>query len=229
MRHEKLLGGCSFGRVVVGLTGLLCASSAVGADTPRPATYTKDIAPIFQAHCTQCHHPNTGAPMSLTSYEEVRPWARAIRQRVAAREMPPWHLDKTVGIRTYKNDISLNDEQIATVLRWVDAGAPRGNPADMPAAQSFGPEDVWHIGKPDLVVKMSKVHKMYAKGPDWWIDYFADTGLKEDRWIKAMEVRPGTRRIVHHVVTYAIEPDAPPGTPETGVLLHEYAVGKYRS
>jgi hypothetical protein len=97
----------------------------------------------------------------------------------------------------------------------------------MPAAQTFGPEDVWHIGKPDMIVKMDKVHQMYPKGPDWWIDYFADTNLKEDRWIKAMEVRPGNRRIVHHVVTYAIEPDAPAGTPETGVQLHEYAVGKY--
>ncbi len=81
----------------------------------------------------------------------------------------------------------------------------------------FAPEDVWHIGKPDLVVKMDKPHTMYAKGPDWWIDYFADTGLTEDRWIKAMEVRPGNRRIVHHTVVYAIEPDAPAGTPETGV------------
>jgi hypothetical protein len=112
-------------------------------------------------------------------------------------------------------------------VKWVDAGAPGGNMADMPAPQTFGPEDVWHIGKPDLIVKMDKTHKMYRQGPDWWIDYFGDTGLKEDRWIKAMEVRPGNRRIVHHVVTYAIEPDAPPGTPETGVQLHEYAVGKY--
>lgn len=226
-REAVLQGGRSGALGVATLVGLLSPVAARAAETPKAVSYTKDIAPIFQAHCTQCHHPNTGAPMSLTSYEEVRPWARAIRQRVAAREMPPWHLDKTVGIRKYKNDISLNDEQIATVLRWVDAGAPRGNPADMPAAQKFGPEDVWHIGKPDLIVKMDKVHKMYRKGPDWWIDYFADSGLKEDRWIKAMEVRPGNRRIVHHVVAYVIEPDAPAGTPETGIQLHEYAVGKY--
>jgi hypothetical protein len=165
--------------------------------------------------------------MALTTYDEVRPWARSIRQRVASREMPPWHLDKTVGIRKYKNDLSLSDEEIATVVKWVDAGAPGGNMADLPPPQRFGAEDVWHIGKPDLVVKMDQVHKMYSKGPDWWIDYFADSGLKEDRWIKAMEIRPGNRRIVHHAVMYAIEPDAPAGTPETGVQLHEYAVGKY--
>jgi hypothetical protein len=210
--------------VTVTVTG---ARATTSSNAPAQPTYAKHIAPIFQAKCTQCHHAGTGAPMSLTTYEEVRPWARSIRQRVASREMPPWHLDKTVGIRQYKNDMSLSDEEMATVLKWVDAGAPGGNMADMPAAQTFGPEDVWHIGKPDMIVKMDKVHQMYPKGPDWWIDYFADTNLKEDRWIKAMEVRPGNRRIVHHVVTYAIEPDAPAGTPETGVQLHEYAVGKY--
>jgi len=192
-----------------------------------PVTYARDVSRIFQAKCTQCHHPGTGAPMSLTTYEEVRPWARSIRTRVASHEMPPWHLDKTVGIKKYKNDLSLNENDIATITRWVDADAPRGNVTDLPAPQTFAPEDAWHIGKPDLVVKMDKTHTMYTKGPDWWIDYFADTGLKEDRWIKAMEVRPGNRRIVHHTVVYAIEPDAPAGTPESGVMLHEYAVGKY--
>jgi hypothetical protein len=192
-------------------------------------TFTKDIAPIFQAKCTQCHHAGTAAPMPLTTFDEVRPWARSIRTRVAAREMPPWHLDKTVGIRKYKNDISLSDPQIATILKWVDGGAPMGNPTDMPAAQKFGPEDVWHIGKPDLIVKMDKVHTMYAKGPDWWIDYFADVNIPEDRYIKAMEIKPGNRRIVHHVVMNVMEPDAPAGSfeAERGVNLHEYAVGKY--
>ena len=212
------------------LVAALLLPAAIAADTPAPGapvTYAKDIAPIFQAHCTQCHHDGTGTPMSLTTYENVRPWAKSIRLRVAAREMPPWHLDKTVGIRKYKNDISLNDDQIVTITRWVDAGAPQGNPADMPRPQTFGPEDVWHIGKPDLIVRMDHVHTMYKEGPDWWIDYFANVPLTEDRWIKAMEVRPGNRRIVHHVVTYAIEPDAAPGTPESGVQLFESAVGKY--
>jgi mono/diheme cytochrome c family protein len=206
------------------VVALLLPVAAHAADAP---TYTKDVARIFQAHCTQCHHDGAGTPMSLTTYENVRPWAKSIRQRVAAREMPPWHLDKTVGIRKYKNDISLSDDQIATITSWVDGGAVMGNPADMPPLQTFAPEDVWHIGKPDVIVKMDRVHTMYAQGPDWWIDYFANVPITEDRWIKAMEVRPGNRRIVHHVVTYAIEPDAPPGTPESGVQLFESAVGKY--
>ena len=209
------------------LSTLAIAGAAQAADTPQQVTFSKDVAPIFQARCQNCHHAGAGAPMPLITYEDVRPWARSIKTRVQNREMPPWHLDKTVGIRKYKNDISLNDKEIATITKWIDSGSPQGNPADMPPARTFAPEDAWHIGKPDLIVPMNGTHTMYKKGPDWWIDYFAEIPITEDRYIKAMEIRPGNRRIVHHVVMYVIEPDAPPGTPETGVNLHEYAVGKY--
>jgi hypothetical protein len=190
-------------------------------------TFAKDVAPIFQAKCQTCHHQGTSAPMSLTTFEEVRPWAKSIQQRVANRDMPPWHLDKTVGIKHYKNDRSLNDDEISTVLRWVDAGAPQGNPADMPKPLVFAPDSNWFMGEPDLKVTTPNDFTMYANGPDWWIDQFADVTIDEDRWIKAMEIKPSNPKIVHHVVIYVIEPDAPEGTPETGVQLHEYAVGKY--
>jgi hypothetical protein len=190
-------------------------------------TFTRDVAPIFQKSCQTCHHPGTSAPMSLVSYDDVRPWARSIRQRVANRDMPPWHLDKTVGIRHYKNDRSLNDDEIATIVRWVDAGAAQGNPADMPAPLTFRAEADWFIGEPDLKVTTPSDFSMYPAGPDWWIDQFAEVQLTEDRWIKSMEIKPSNPKIVHHVVVYAIEPDAPEGTPEGGVMLHEYAVGKY--
>ena len=98
----------------------------------NPVTFSKDVAPIFQKSCQSCHHAGTMAPMSLMTYDEVRPWARSIKQRVVTRDMPPWHLDGTVGIRDYKNDISLSNREIATIVKWVDAGAPQGNPADMP-------------------------------------------------------------------------------------------------
>src|SRR5262249_50917946 len=188
-------------------------------------TFAKDVAPIFQKNCQTCHHQGTPAPMSLVTYEDVRPWARSIRQRVAARDMPPWHLDKTVGVRKYKNDRSLSDDEIATIVKWVDTGAPQGNPADMPAPLSWRSEADWFIGEPDLKVTTPNDFVMYANGPDWWIDQFAEVQLTEDRWIKAMEIKPSNPKIVHHVVVYAIEPDAPDGTPETGVQLHEYAVG----
>jgi len=190
-------------------------------------TFSKDVAPIFQKACQTCHHAGTSAPMSLVSYDEVRPYARSIKQRVGSRDMPPWHLDKTVGIRHYKNDRSLSDDEIATITRWVDAGAPQGNPADMPKPLTFRSEADWFIGDPDLKVTTPNDFTMYAKGPDWWIDQFADVTLTEDRWIKSMEIKPSNPKIVHHAVIYAIEPDAPEGTPEGGVQLHEYAVGKY--
>jgi hypothetical protein len=197
---------------------------AQGSATP---TFAKDIAPIFQKSCQSCHHAGTSTPMSLVTYDEVRPWARSIQQRVVNRDMPPWHLDKTVGIRHYKNDRSLSDAEIATVSKWVESGAPLGNAADMPPALTFRPETDWFVGEPELKVTTPNDFTMYANGPDWWIDQFAEVTLDEDRWIKSMEVKPSNPKIVHHCVVYAIEPDAPAGTPETGVQLHEYAVGKY--
>jgi len=202
------------------------AEVAGKTESPKSATFSKDIAPIFQKSCQSCHHPGTSAPMPLTTYTEVRPWARAIKERVVRRDMPPWHLDKTVGIRKYKNDISLSDEEIATVVKWVDSGAPQGNLADMPKPLDFSKENTWFIGQPDLLVSTDDF-KMYAQGSDWWIDQYAELTISEDRWIQAMEIRPSNRRIVHHCVVYAIEPDASPGTPESGIQLTEYAVGKY--
>jgi hypothetical protein len=201
--------------------------SAQPPDTSRPLTFTKDVAPIFQKACQSCHHPGTSAPMSLMTYRDARPWARAIKERVVLRDMPPWHLDKTAGIRHYKNDRSLSDAEISTIVRWVDGGSVEGNPSDMPATMTFTPDSEWFIGKPDLLVTTPQDFVMYPKGPDWWIDQFSDMKLDEDRWIKAMEVKPSNPKIVHHCVVYVIEPDAPAGTPATGVMLHEYAVGKY--
>jgi hypothetical protein len=211
---------------LAGIAPVLIAATALAADVGGPVTFTKDIAPIFQRSCQSCHHPGTSAPMSLMTYEEARPWARSIKQRVTLREMPPWHLDKTVGIREYKNDISLSDGEIGLIGRWVDGGAIQGNPSDLPRLLDFSKEDKWFIGTPDLLVTTDDF-KMYAKGSDWWIDQYAEVNIPEDRWIKAMEIKPSNRRIVHHAVVNAIEPDAPPGTPETGVQLTEYAVGKY--
>ncbi len=206
---------------------LLIPLTAFAADSARQVTFNKDIAPIFQRSCQGCHHAGTSAPMSLVTYSETRPWAKSIKERVATRDMPPWHLDKTVGIRKYKNDRSLNDSEIATIVKWVDSGAPQGDATDLPAPLSFTSDNSWYIGKPDLLVTTDRDFTMYPAGPDWWIDQFAEVKIPEGRWIKAMEIKPSNPKIVHHAVIYAIEPDAPEGTPETGVQLHEYAVGKY--
>jgi hypothetical protein len=196
------------------------------ADAP---TYSKDVAPIFQKSCQSCHHAGTAAPMSLITYQDVRPWAKSIKARVQAREMPPWHLDKSVGIREYKNDISLSDDAIDTIARWVDGGALQGDPKDMPPPLTFRPENDWFIGQPDLTVTFDKEMTMYANGPDWWINKFADTKLTEDRWVKAMQIKPGNPKIVHHAVTSVIPPEGTDLSDSgfVGGEFEEYAVGKY--
>src|SRR5688572_29899239 len=119
---------------------LLMSATPTGAQTPAPAsapTFTKDVAPIFQDKCEACHRPDSIAPMSLVTYAETRPWARSIKQRVADKQMPPWHIDKSVGVQSFKNDRSLTDKQIETIVKWVDAGAPQGNPKDMPEPRTW--------------------------------------------------------------------------------------------
>src|SRR5271166_333019 len=124
------------------VAGLMVGVAAMAADSSsNTVTFTKDVAPIFQEKCNECHRKGTVAPMALETYEQARPWARSIKQRVTARQMPPWSIDKTVGIQQFQNDRSLSDEQLATVVKWVDAGAPMGNPKDMPPAQQWPSDD----------------------------------------------------------------------------------------
>src|SRR4030095_8238354 len=111
---------------------VLVPSIAAGQSNERQVTFKKDVAPILQRSCVKCHRAGEKAQRSLMTYEDVRPWARAVKTRVVAREMPPWHIDRNIGIQSFKDDPSLSDEEIATISKWVDAGAPRGNPADMP-------------------------------------------------------------------------------------------------
>jgi mono/diheme cytochrome c family protein len=219
----------------------LCAVAASGparaADASAPVTFSKDVAPILQRNCQVCHRPGTVAPMSLMTYDEARPWARSIRQRVAQREMPPWHIDKTQGIQHYKNDRSLSDAEIATIVRWVDAGAPEGDRKDLPRPVQFRDDDEWTIGKPDLIIT-SPAHVVAATAADWWGDYDVPTGLTEDRYVKAIETKPSKDgRFVNHHATVSVIQDADPfvaggrpGAGENGQVISnfsEYVVGKY--
>lgn len=201
--------------------------SAQVSGVPRPSapTFTRDIAPILQRACQNCHRPGSIAPMSLLTYEEARPWARSMKARVSARQMPPWHVDRTIGIRKFKDDPSLSDAEVATIVDWVDGGALRGNPADMPKPRVFDDTDKWHIGKPDLIVALPKENTINAESSDWWADFVADSGLTEDRYIKAVEAKPGpgASRVVHHAVMYLVDPD---NNNPMGGVLNEYAVGK---
>jgi hypothetical protein len=214
---------------------------SIAADAPdanKPVTFAKDIAPIFQEKCQECHRAGSMAPMSLVTYEETRPWAKSIRQRVISRQMPPWHIDKTVGVQHFKNDMSLTDEQISAIVRWVDSGAPLGNAKDMPPAKQWGAENEWKaakdLGPPDLVIK-SDPYTMAAHHQDVWWRPSTDIPLTEPRWVRAVEMRPGTlagRRITHHAVAYLAQNDPDSILPGSDAdvrgraMLMEWAVGK---
>ena len=185
----------SFGWLVAVLLVLVTSVSARGQSSSGvgDVTFSKDIVPILQRSCQDCHRPNGAGPMSLITYEEVRPWARAIKERTHlgphAGVMPPWFVEKEIGIQKFKGDPSLSEVELAKIVKWADNGAPRGNPADAPAARKFDDDDTWTIGEPDLVVKSKEV-TVPASGPDWWGDVgLIQTGLAEDRYVSAVEVK----------------------------------------
>jgi len=188
----KLAAGTA---VVGGFAWLGATPAVVRAQGPAAGevTYSKDIAPILQRSCENCHRPNGAGPMALTTYEEVRPWARAIKQRTGigphAGVMPPWYMEKNIGIQKYKDDPSLSAEEIAKVAKWADSGAPRGNPADMPPAKEYADNSVWRIGTPDLIVKTKDI-VVKANAPDWWGEIESvPIPLDQDRYVLAVEVK----------------------------------------
>ena len=190
--------------VLLALVGLSPAAAAAndGGTVPEHPTFTRDVLPILQRSCQVCHRPDMFTPMSLLTYEEVRPWARSIKQRVEARVMPPWFADRTVG--RYRDDPSLSDAQIATIGRWVDQGAPRGNPAAAPPAVAWPAIDTWYHGEePDLVVTSPPV-VVPPNSTETYPEPEMQTGLTEDRYIKWIQVMPGESRVVHHVLVYAV-------------------------
>ena len=198
--------------VLVGMIGVLGASGANAGPvvTPEAAettpTFSRDVAPILQRSCQHCHQPTGIGPMSLLSYQDVRPWARSIKDRVERRLMPPWHLDTTVGIQDYKNDISLTMAEIETVSRWVDAGAPEGDRTDLPAPLEWPPADAWELeaklGRaPDFIVR-STPYDVVANGQDqWWDPRVEFEGFSGPRWIRAAEFKPSYPlgiKVTHH-------------------------------
>src|SRR3989454_1878183 len=180
--------------VLVIAAALSLLGMAVDARGATQVTFSKDVAPIFQAKCQECHQPNSIAPMSLITYQEARPWAKAIRERVMTRQMPPWHLDRSVGVQKFKNDMSLTDEQVDKIVRWVDAGAPEGNPKDLPPPKPLVTDNEWKgvragYGPPDLVIR-SPEYVMPAQHQDVWFRTTSDVPLTEPRWAKMVEIRP---------------------------------------
>ena len=197
MRFALILSVCA--------AGVTAAMPAAAAD--KVPTFTKDVAPIFNKSCIECHRATMFAPMSLTTYEDARPYVRAIKQRVSARTMPPWGADTPHGM--FRNDPRLTDQEVATIVSWIDGGAPKGDTADMPKMPALA--DGWTIGKPDAVFSMTEDFKIPATGTIEYKYIRIPMNLPEDRWYTAVEIKPSARAHVHHIIAYT-EPhsDAPP-------------------
>ena len=178
-------------------------------------TFHKDIEPLLQNSCQECHRPGEIAPMPLLTYEQVRPWAKSIKTAVLKNQMPPWPADPHYG--KFANDRSLTKGQIETIAAWVDANAPEGNPADAPKPRKW--VDGWNIQKPDAIVEMPAAFEMPAAGEVEYQYIVVPTGFTEDKWIQAVEIRPSNRGVVHHAVMFIREPgnkwmsEAKPGIP----------------
>ena len=191
------------------LLAALLAPVAAAAQTP---TFAKDVAPIFYSKCVECHRPTMFAPMSLVKFDDARPWAKSIRNRVSTRTMPPWGADPSHGV--FKNDPRLTDKEISTILAWVDGGAPKGDDKDMPAVPSF--TDGWNIGEPDAVFEMKEAYQIPATGVIEYQYIRIPMNIPEAKWLAAIEIKPQARAHVHHVLAFT----QPAGTPinEAGAL-----------
>jgi mono/diheme cytochrome c family protein len=252
MRLETSFGRqCSLGAAAL-LTAALGAVAPTPTSAQQPAsgaadvTFSKDIAPILQRSCQKCHRPDGVAPMSLVTYEDVRPWARSIKLRTGigprAGVMPPWYVEKNLGIQQFQNDPSLSDDEIAKIAKWAESGAPRGNPADMPPPRQWADDKVWAIGTPDLIVKTKEI-LVKGDAPDWWGEIPSiPTGLTEDRYVAALEIKEvndvdthasggratvGGRFVFHHMIwrTQVLDPSKGDQTPDPlAIFTDEEAV-----
>ncbi|MEK6303660.1 MAG: thiol-disulfide isomerase [Acidobacteriota bacterium] len=182
----------------------LTAIPSARPNSEATPTFSKDVAPILFKNCASCHRPGDIAPMSLLTYENARPWAKAIREQVAAGNMPPWHATQPHG--TFSNDRRLSAKEKDTLIRWADGGAPKGDPKDLPPAPKFA--DGWEIGTPDAVISMSKEFEVPESGTIAYQFFEVPTNFTEDKWVQAIEVRPGSRSVVHHVLVFCREPGA---------------------
>ena len=180
----------------IALAGSFSAASGAFAE---PVTYTKDIAPILNESCVTCHRPGQVGPMSLLSYKEVRPWAKSIKKAVASGDMPPWHASHSVV--PIENDRTLSQEDIGTIVKWVDTGVTQGKRSDMPKTPKFPKAGDWQLGEPDLVVNLPET-KVPASEEDQFENLPGIVNLKEDRWMTAIEILPSNTKVAHHVIAF---------------------------
>jgi len=198
------------GALVVGVFLAVPGAALAQQATARQVTFTKDVAPIFQARCQSCHEPGSIGPMSLATYQDARPWARSIKNRVQSRQMPPWHVDRSVGVQKFKNDMSLTDAQVDVISAWVDQGAVEGNPADFhlkPVKTAlYWQAEADGYGPPDVVVRTPDYTMPAVHQDEWWRPV-TEIPVTEPRWVRMVEIRPSnlvSRKILHHSIAYQI-------------------------
>ncbi len=194
-------------RVTLSLIVLLFAAKSFGQSaSPGPAapapTYSKDVAPILQKNCQVCHRPGEAGPFPLLTYEQARPWAMAMKIAVESGKMPPWFADPHYG--KFSNSMGLIASDIETLAKWADAGAPKGDPKDLPPPVQW--VEGWGIGKPDKVYELPQAFDVPASGVIDYQHVIVPTGFTEDTWVQAAEVRPTDRMVVHHIIAFVREP-----------------------
>lgn len=189
--------------LAVAALGFSSFASVEKTSAPAAPTYTKDVAPIFFKNCAECHRPGEIGPMSLMTYKEVRPWAKAIREQVVSREMPPWHADPAHG--QWSNDKRMSQKEIDTIVAWIEGGVKEGDPKDMPPAPKFAKG--WQIGEPDVVFQMPEEFTVPAEGAVPYQYFTVPSNFTEDKYVTAMEARAGDLSVVHHIVVYVREPN----------------------
>ncbi len=204
---------------LVSVLAICCALLMASTRSKTAVTFTKQVAPIFQKRCEECHRAGGVAPMSLATYEESRPWAKAIKEKVASRQMPPFHATGAIG--RYQDDPRLADSEIETIKAWVDAGAPKGNPKDSPASVKW--KTGWSLGEPDLVLTAKKAYLIKANPKDQYVFFVFDHVLPEDTWIRSVVTRPGNPRAVHHANTHVVPPNLK--APEDGYFDGDFDPG----
>ena len=217
----------SLGAALMTTAGVAARSSALDAPPETKAaapTFSKDVAPVLFKRCAECHRPGAMAPMSLLTFEDARPWAKAIKLKVARREMPPWGADPSIG--TFANDPSLKQSEIDMIVAWADAGAPEGDRKDLPPAPTF--TEGWSMGKPDHIFTMLQPFQVPADGTVPYMYVTIPTNLKEDIWIRGVELKPSDRRVVHHIISDLLEGDGKPVDPAPKLTRDRKSQGSRR-
>ena len=201
--------GASFIIVSLAIVGSAASPDQYAAKPAKGVpTFTKDVAPILYKNCANCHRPGEIAPMSLLTYSDARPWAKSIRDEVSDGTMPPWHADPKHGSFSNNRSLSQNDKDV--LIRWANGGAPEGNPDDLPATPTF--TDGWQLGPPDTILQLPVEYKVPADGFVEYEYFEIPTNFTEDKWLEGLEVRPGNRAVVHHVIV-SMRPPKPERRP----------------